>query len=115
MEKGAAEAAIPLQVEIVYGDAADEILELVCGAEQIRAVLANGRRAVAALDALVAHTIVGDEALEREWRSAKRVQSRAAAVEEEQAPEVAGAITPSTIKPSVIAPLGTEREVAAAA
>lgn len=44
--------------------------------KEIRAALANGRRAVAALDALVAHTIDGNEVIEREWRSAKRVQRR---------------------------------------
>jgi hypothetical protein len=82
--------------------------------KEIRSVLANGRRAVAALDAVVMHTIAGDDALEAEWRSAKRLRRRGTTAEE-QAPEVAGAITPSTIKPSANAPLGTEREVAAAA
>jgi hypothetical protein len=82
--------------------------------KEIRAVLANGRRAVAALDALVAHTIVGDEALEREWRSAKRVQRRAAA-EEESAPEVAGAIMPAAMAPAAKVPVTAEREVSAAA
>jgi hypothetical protein len=82
--------------------------------KEIRAVLANGRRAVAALDALVAHTIVGDEALEREWRSAKRVQRRAAA-EEESAPEVAGAIMPAAMTPAAKVPVTAEREVSAAA
>jgi len=57
----------------------------------------------------VAHTIVGDEALEREWRSAKRVQRRAAA-ESDSAPEVAGAIMPSAK-----APVTPEREVSIAA
>jgi hypothetical protein len=42
----------------------------------IRVAVANGRQAVAALDALIGHTIVGDEALEREWRTAKRVRRR---------------------------------------
>ena len=46
---------------------------------EISSVLAKGRQAVASLDALVAHTIVGDEALEAEWRSAKRVRRRATA------------------------------------
>lgn len=45
----------------------------------IRVAVASGRQAVAALDALVGHTISGDEALEREWRSAKRVRRRGAA------------------------------------
>lgn len=81
--------------------------------KQIRAVLANGRRAVGALDALVAHTIVGDEALEREWRSAKRVQSRAAA-EAVSDPEVAGTIMPSTLVPAAKTPVLAEQEVAAA-
>lgn len=49
--------------------------------KEIRAALANGRRAVAALDALVTHTIVGDEALEREWRAAKRVRRSGAAAD----------------------------------
>ncbi len=51
--------------------------------KEIRSALARGRQAVAALDALVAHTIVGDEALEAEWRSAKRVRRRGATEEEE--------------------------------
>ena len=46
---------------------------------EISSVLAKGRQAVASLDALVAHTIVGNEALEAEWRSAKRVRRRATA------------------------------------
>jgi hypothetical protein len=50
--------------------------------KSIKASLANGRQAVAALDALVAHTIVGNEALEREWRSAKRVRRQGAAADE---------------------------------
>ena len=48
----------------------------------IRTALADGRRAVAALDALVTHTINGDEALEREWRAAKRVRRRGTAAED---------------------------------
>lgn len=44
--------------------------------KQIRVTIASGRRAVATLDALVTHTIVGNAALEREWRSAKRVRRR---------------------------------------
>lgn len=47
--------------------------------KEISSALANGRQAVASLDALVAHTIVGDDALEAEWRSAKRVRRRATA------------------------------------
>jgi len=81
--------------------------------KEIRAALADGRRAVAALDALVVHTIVGDEALEREWRAAKRVRRRGAATEE-PAPAVAGTIAPS-ILPSAKAPVGSETEVSAAA
>lgn len=61
--------------------------------KSITATLASGRQAVAALDALVAHTIIGDEALEREWRSAKRVR-RSGVVQDEPAgttPEVLAA------------------------
>ena len=47
--------------------------------KEISSALAKGRQAVASLDALVAHTIVGNEALEAEWRSAKRVRRRATA------------------------------------
>lgn len=61
----------------------------------IRTAIVNGRQAVAQLDALVAHMIVGNEALEREWRAAKRVQRRGVAAEV-TAPAVAGVITPST-------------------
>ena len=50
--------------------------------KSIRATLANGRQAVAALDALVMHTIVGDAALEREWRSAKRLRRHGVALDE---------------------------------
>ncbi|MBK7905425.1 MAG: hypothetical protein IPJ78_02585 [Gemmatimonadetes bacterium] len=49
---------------------------------EIRGALTKGRQAVATLDALVMHTIVGNEALEAEWRSAKRVR-RIAATEQE--------------------------------
>lgn len=84
--------------------------------KEIREVLANGRRAVAALDALVTHTIVGDEPLEREWRSAKRVQRRGAAVAvAEAAPAVAGGIRPSTLGPSARIPVGPSPEVPSAA
>jgi hypothetical protein len=81
---------------------------------ELSTALANGRRAVAALDALVGHTIVGDEALEAEWRSAKRVRRRANTADdsaaEETAPAVAGAIMPQAK-----APVGAEMEVPAAA
>lgn len=49
--------------------------------KEIRSALASGRQAVAALDALVGHMIDGNEALEREWRSAKRVQRRGSVAE----------------------------------
>ncbi|HVZ48285.1 MAG TPA: hypothetical protein VG916_05850 [Gemmatimonadaceae bacterium] len=42
--------------------------------KEVRAALASGRQAIATLDALVCHTIVGNEPLEREWRAAKRVR-----------------------------------------
>ena len=53
--------------------------------KEIREVLAGGRRAVAAIDAVVGHTILGNEALEREWRAAKRVRrtGTAAVVDQE--------------------------------
>lgn len=82
--------------------------------KEIRAALVRGRQAVAALDALVAHTIVGDEALEAEWRSAKRVRRRGTAAEE-PVPEVAGTIMPSAITPSAKAPIVAETEVSVAA
>ena len=74
--------------------------------KEISAALAHGRRAVASLDALVAHTIVGNAALEREWRAAKRVRRSGAA---EAVPPVAGTIAPAA------APEPVAREVAAAA
>ena len=58
--------------------------------KEIRTALANGRQAVAQLDALVAHTIVGNAALEREWRSAKRVRRPDTTTEAEE-PEVSAA------------------------
>lgn len=48
--------------------------------KEIRGALVKGRQAVATLDALVVHTIVGNEALEAEWRSAKRVRRSATTV-----------------------------------
>lgn len=42
--------------------------------KEIQEVLARGRRAVGALDALVSYDIMGNEALEHEWRAAKRVR-----------------------------------------
>jgi len=50
--------------------------------QEISGALTKGRQAVATLDALVMHTIVGNEALEAEWRSAKRVR-RIATTEQE--------------------------------
>lgn len=81
--------------------------------KEIRATLAKGRNAVAVLDALVARTILGDEALEAEWRSAKRVR-RTRTAADASAPEVAGVIVPS-IMPTAKTPLGPELEVSAAA
>lgn len=80
--------------------------------KEIREVLASGRRAVATLDALVGHTILGNEALEREWRSAKRVRRNGTAGAESTS-AVAGTIVPSAIASS--APATVEREVPAAA
>ncbi|HVT37498.1 MAG TPA: hypothetical protein VHE78_00500 [Gemmatimonadaceae bacterium] len=40
---------------------------------QVASALSQGRNAVATLDSLVSHIILGDDRLEREWRSAKRV------------------------------------------
>jgi len=76
--------------------------------KEILEVLASGRQAVAALDAVVGHTILGDEALEREWRAAKRVRRRGTATEEPEA-AVAGAIAPTAQSP-----VSEEREVRAA-
>jgi hypothetical protein len=64
--------------------------------KEIRAALADGRRAVATLDALVGHAIVGNEPLEREWRAAKRVRRPNAA---------------ASIEASVEAPVEIEQEV----
>jgi hypothetical protein len=75
---------------------------------EIREALARGRRAVAALDAVVGHTIVGNEALEREWRAAKRVRRRATVATEPDS-VVAGAIVPTAQ-----VPVSEEREVRAA-
>ena len=47
-------------------------------AKQVAAALAQGRRAVLALDSLVSHLILGHERLEREWRAAKRVRQSSA-------------------------------------
>jgi len=44
----------------------------------VETALAQGRRAVAELDSLVSHLILGDERLEREWRAAKRVRKSSA-------------------------------------
>lgn len=52
--------------------------------KKLAGALAQGRRAVAALDSLVAHLIIGDERLEREWESAKRIRRQAAADPAEQ-------------------------------
>ena len=41
--------------------------------QQVAAALRTGRNAVATLDSLVTHLILGDRRLEQEWRSAKRV------------------------------------------
>jgi uncharacterized protein YaiL (DUF2058 family) len=63
--------------------------------KEIRAALASGRRAVARLDALMGHTILGDEALEREWRAAKLIRRRGTAARE-RSEAVAGTIAPAT-------------------
>ena len=76
---------------------------------EIREVLASGRRAVATLDALISHTILGNEALEREWRAAKRVRKTGKGAAE-QASAVAGSIVPSAQ-----APAAPDREVSVAA
>lgn len=41
--------------------------------KQIATALRNGRAAIATLDSLVSHVILGNERLEREWRAAKRI------------------------------------------
>lgn len=77
--------------------------------KEIREALASGRRAVAALDALVGYTIMGDEALEHEWRAAKRVRRTGTAVAEPAAEAVAGTIVPART------PVALEQEAPAAA
>jgi hypothetical protein len=70
---------------------------------QVATALKQGRNAVATLDAIVSHLILGNDRLEREWRAAKRVQrapSRAAAA----SPAVAGSIQP--MSPVPLAPAG---------
>ena len=47
--------------------------------EKLEAALVSGRRAVAALDSVVGHLILGDDRLEREWETAKRVRQKSAA------------------------------------
>ena len=61
--------------------------------KEIRTALADGRRKVATLDALMGHAILGNESLEREWRAAKRVRKTGTAARE-SASALAGAITP---------------------
>ena len=58
---------------------------------KVKTMAAQGRRAVAALDSLVSHLILGDERLEREWRAAKRVRRQGTA-EVVAASEPAGTI-----------------------
>lgn len=58
---------------------------------KVKAMASQGRRAVAALDSLVSHLILGDERLEREWRAAKRVRRQGTA-EVVAASEPAGTI-----------------------
>lgn len=91
--------------------------------KEIRVALAAGRQAVATLDALLGHTTMGNEALEREWRSAKRVRrpNAPAADAGAKATAVAGAIAPAVaaaIAPAVAAagsPDSPAKEVQAAA
>ena len=45
--------------------------------KSIATLVRQGRTAVAALDSLVSHLILGNDRLEREWRSAKRVRKEA--------------------------------------
>ncbi len=66
----------------------------------IRVTVADGRRAVATLDAIVGHTIVGNESLEREWRAAKRVR-RAGAAGAGVAVEAPAAASDTTRAPAV--------------
>lgn len=63
--------------------------------KQVGSALRQGRNAVATLDALVSHLILGNDRLEREWRTAKRVVKVAtrAAVRVDAA--VAGTIRPA--------------------
>ena len=60
--------------------------------KSIRTAVAEGRRAIAALDAIVSHTILGDETLEREWRTVKRVRQSASPASPNA---VAGSIAPA--------------------
>jgi hypothetical protein len=62
--------------------------------EKIAVAVREGRRAVGALDAVVRHVILGNEALEREWRSAKRVRQSHPAPAAAAAGTVAESIVP---------------------
>ena len=48
-------------------------MQLTGATNQIATALRNGRAAIATLDSLVSHVILGNERLEREWRAAKRI------------------------------------------
>ena len=70
----------------------------------------QGRRAIAALDAVVSHTILGDERLEREWRAAKRMR-RAGTPDVVEVSEPSGTII--TVR-TPASPSGAEVKAAAA-
>jgi len=68
--------------------------------KQVAAALAQGRRAVLALDSLVSHLILGHERLEREWRAAKRVR-QSSATEAGTAPAKPTLVTDAPHAPAV--------------
>ena len=87
--------------------------------KEIRVALASGRQAVAKLDSLVRFEILGDEALEREWRAAKRVRrsgtpDAAVTTNSGSQPETSAVATTATPRGQQ-APGSTAQEVPAAA
>ena len=71
--------------------------------KEVEAALRKGRNAIATLDSLVTHLILGNDKLEREWRTAKRVPQSAT-----RAVVVKPAVTPAVNT----APAVTGEEVA---
>ena len=93
--------------------------------KQLAASLQVGRNAVATIDALVSHLILGDERLAREWRAAKRIAKTVSAPSagSATAPTTDGTpvtpVTPTTTSvpvapPNVIPPIASVASVSTA-